>query len=467
MKEQSGNRPESRRSRPKRFTAWRKRYVPDSVTLIVVSGLLGIAAGLCAFLLKFLIGHLTDLFTSRLHFAGPNYALLVIPAAGIVLAACYQRYWLRDNLMHGTGRLLKDLRAHRYRLPGRLMYAPMVASTVTLGFGGSAGAEGPIAYTGAAIGSNIGRALGLPAPMLRILIGCGAGAGIAGIFKSPIGGVLFTLEVMKMQLSTLSVLALVGAAVCGSLTCYVCTGFTADVGFFNTTPFDPGWLPWIAGLGLFCGLYSIYYSAVTDGMKRWFGRLRNPWVMNLAGGMILSACVFMFPILYGEGYSTVTRVVNGNFGGLLGGSMLAGLDGDALALTLLMTAVLALKCWATVSSNSAGGVAGDFAPTIFAGAIAGFVYATAMNMLFGAQLPVGIFALLGTAGVFSGAIHAPLMAMFLTAEMADGYGYFLGLAVSAAVSYLTVKLIRPGSVYSTVEHDDIRALLHLGRRQPK
>ncbi len=464
MKENPGTRSDSRCSRLERFAAWRKRYVPDSVTLIIVSALIGVMAGFCAFVLKFLIGHLTVLFTSRFHFIGPNYALLGIPLAGILLAACYQRYLLRCNLMHGTGQLMKDLKDRRYRLPSRLMYAPMVASTLTLGFGGSAGAEGPIAYTGAAIGSNIGRALGLPPSMMRILIGCGAGAGIAGIFKAPVGGALFTLEVLKMRLSTLSVLALIGAAVCGSLTCYVCTGFTSDVGFVNTTPFNPSWVPWIAGLGLFCGLYSLYYSAVTDGMKRWFGRRRNPWVMNISGGLILGACVFMFPILYGEGYSTVTHVVNGDFSGLLGGSMLAALGSDPCALTLLMGGVLALKCWATVSSNSAGGVAGDFAPTIFAGAIAGFVYATAMNMLFDAQLPVGIFALLGTAGVFSGAIHAPLMGMFLTAEMADGYGFFLGLVISAAMSYLTVKLIKPGSVYSTVEHDDIRALLHLGRR---
>ncbi len=447
-----------------RFTAWRKRHVSDSVTLVIVAAFIGTLAGFGAFLLKFFIGHITGFITSIIQETGHKYLLLIIPVVGIIAVSCYQRYILRQNLMHGTDRLNKDLKARRYRLPGDLTYAPMLASTVTLGLGGSAGAEGPIATTGAAIGSNLGRILGLSPSMIRILIGCGAGAGIAGIFKAPIGGALFTLEVLKMPMTTLSVLALIIASVCGSLMCYICTGFTPDVNFISVTPFAPSWVGWIVGLGLFCGIYSVYYSTVITRMGHFFSHLRNPWVMNIIGGGILAVSLFIFPILYGEGYSVVTDVVNGNFSGLTRGSVFEGLVTDNTALILMVGGVLLCKCWATVSSNSAGGVAGDFAPTIFAGAMAGFVYASAVNAIFDANLPVGIFALLGTAGVFSGAIHAPLMAMFLTAEMANGYGYFLGLVICAVLSYLTVKFFTPRSGY--YKTDDLHALLHLKKQPP-
>lgn len=444
-----------------RFAAWRRKHVSDSLTLIVVAAITGICAGFGAFLLKFFIGHLADFFVTRVNPYGVNYLLLAVPVAGILLTACYQLYWIRTNLMHGASRLVDDLAHRRYYLPAHLTYAPIVASTITLGFGGSAGGEGPIACSGAAIGSNLGRILGLRPDVVRILIGCGAGAGIAGIFKSPVGGVLFTLEVLKMRMTTLSVLALVVAGICGFLTCYMCTGFTPDINFINTTPFDPSLLGWMAGLGVLCGLYSIYYSKVMHHMQAFFTSIRNHWVMNITGGAILGACVFTFPILFGEGYDVLTRVCNGDFGGLLKGSPFEQYASGAggWVLVLLMAVVLLLKCWACVASNSAGGVAGDFAPTIFAGAMVGFVYASAVNMIFGTSLPVGIFALLGTAGAFSGIIHAPLMAIFLTAEMSDGYGFFLGLAVTATVSYTVVKLLRPHSIYAKYRHDDLSALL--------
>lgn len=459
--------PDAKSGMIEKFVSWRRRHVSDSVTLMLAAALLGCAAGFGAFLLKFLIGHLTDFFTARFGATGPYWPLLVLPGAGIILAAGYQRCLLHDNLTHGVGRLGDDLRHRRYALPAHLIYGPTIASTITLGFGGSAGAEGPIAYTGAAMGSNLGRWLGLSPGMLRILIGCGAGAGIAGIFKAPIGGALFTLEVMKMSLGTVSVLALVVAAVCGSLTCMAFTDFTPDIVYFPAQPFEAQWIGWLVALGVFCGIYSVYYSAVLEKMQRVFVRLnsRSPWLMNVAGGLILGLAVFLFPILYGEGYSTVTRIVNGDFHSLLQGSVFSGAAATPVLLLTAMCGVLLLKCWATVASNSAGGVAGDFAPTIFAGAIAGYVFATAANMFMGASLPVGVFALMATAGVFSGAIHAPLMGMFLTAEFAGAYHYFPGLALVAVTAYITMKVLTPHSLYITALHDDIDALLHIGRHK--
>lgn len=456
-------------SRLERFTAWRLAHVPDNVTLVVAAGIIGVAAGMAACILKLLISGLTGYFAGFIHSHGPNYAFLIIPVIGILLASCYQRYIARRNLMHGEKQLTDDLRRHNYRLPYQLTYEPLVASSITLGFGGSAGGEGPIASAGAALGSNIARLLGLSPSMMRILIGCGAGAGIAGIFKSPVGGALFTMEVLKMNLTTVSMLSLLVAAVCGALVCFACTGFTPDINFVSYVPFDSGWMVWILGLGAFCGLYSIYYSGVLKYMQRFFRSIANPWLMNLAGGAILATCVFAFPVLFGEGYDVMTRICNDDFRYLMYGSVFEGMSGDndGTVMIILMVGVLLLKCFATVASNSAGGVAGDFAPTIFAGAIAGYVFASAANLIFDAGLPVGVFALIGTAGVFAGVIHAPLMAMFLTAEMSNGYGFLLGLATCATVSYIIVKVIRPKSIYETLRHDDFRALIRFGRTKKK
>lgn len=471
----SDSKPSSQQEKPagrlERFTAWRVSHISDNVTLIITATLIGLASGFGAFLLKIAIDALTSFFAGYMVGQGPNYFLLVVPVAGIVITQCYQKYIVHRNLMHGEGQLASQLDNKDYFMPRKLIYAPLIASTITLGLGGSAGSEGPIATSGAAIGSNIGRVLGLPSEMVRILIGCGAGAGIAGIFKSPIGGVLFTLEVLKMNLNTMSVLALIVSSLCGALTCFMLTGFTPDINFVSFVPFDSRWMIWIMLLGVFCGVYSMYYSAVIGYMQRLFKRFHSTWVMNIAGGAILATCLFLFPVLYGEGYNVMTAVCNGHFDIIMYGSIFkteAMYNGVLMA--VLVFAVLMLKAWACVASNSAGGVAGDFAPTIFAGAMAGFVFASGVNIFFEADLPVGIFALLGTAGVFAGVIHAPLMAMFLTAEMSNGYGLLLGLATAAALSYLTVKLINPRSIYENVRHDDLMALLnplHNSKKYPR
>lgn len=434
-----------------------QRGVPAGVILMCAAAVTGLCAGLCAHVLKFFISRVTVFFTGHFGVAGPDWLLAVIPVAGIILAVTFQRFVLHHDITHGVAILGKDLGLRRYALPAYLLYGPMAASTVTLGMGGSAGAEGPVALTGAAIGSNIGRWLRLSPDTVRILIGCGAAAGIAGIFKAPVGGILFTLEVLHMSMTTVPVLAVVVAGVAGALTASACSGFTPDIGFIIVIRhFDPSWIPWIIALGLFCGIYSIYYSDVIRRMQRWFGSFSDRWSLGLVGGLILGASVFLFPTLYGEGYTVVTGIVNGDFSYIADGSIFHGTSGAPLL--LVVAGILAVKCFAVVATNSAGGVAGDFAPTIFAGAMAGFLFAAGVNAVFGVSLPVGVFALLGAAGVFSGAIHAPLMGMFLVAEMAGCFTYFPGFALCAVISYITVKVLRPRSLYEALHHDDLVAL---------
>lgn len=417
--------------------------LPDKVRLILLSVLVGIFAGAGAFILKWIIGHITMLLRPVGMNAGGSsgWLMLIIPVAGIVLTGIYQRYILRREIFHGVDRLVSDLSAHNYNLSPQLTYSPIVASSITLGFGGSAGSEGPIAYAGAAIGSNVGRLFRLTPQSVYILIGCGAAAGIAGIFKAPIGGVLFSIEVLMMDFTTISVIALFGAAISAALTAYVLSGCTMDMLWSHNLGFDSDILPEVIALAVFCGLYSIYYSTVMKRMAAIYMKFRNPWIRNILSGVVLAACVYLFPSLYGEGYGVMAEVINSQTYQPFVHSLLESVYTGSGSILFVLGLILVLKCFAASASNSGGGVAGDFAPTLFAGCIAGAFFALSVNSLFGLSLSSEVFAYIGMAGVMAGTIRAPLMALFLTAEMCNGFDYFLPLVVVTLVSYGMVMAV--------------------------
>lgn len=427
---------------------WRWRYVPDRAWAFIVAFFTGLLAGVGAFVLKQLVAHVSEFLTVHFHDAEANPGLLVIPCLGIVLTGIVCRYLMRTDVAHGCEQMMDAIRCHRYMLPPKLMAYPILASTLTLGFGGSAGSEGPIAYTGGAIGSNMARWCRLSPQMIGVMLGCGAGAGIAGIFKAPIGGALFTIEVLRMPLSTVNVMMLFVAVVTAAMTAYSLSGFTLDIPIADMTGFVPDYLPWVLALGVFCGFYSLYYSYVMKALGRRLERMRNPWVKNVAGGLILSVCVFLFPTLYGEGYGTIGLLINGHTDSLLNDSLWYSGDGGAWVFVLVAAGTLLAKCFACSATNNSGGVAGDFAPTLFAGSMAGFVFAMIANMLFSLNLPVAFFAYFGMAGVMSGAIRAPLMAMFLTCEMAAGYTLFLPLVITSTISFGIVRLFTADSYFT-------------------
>lgn len=439
----------------------RRRYLSTGITMIVLAAITGTCAGVGAWFLKFSIRHISVWCFNLLKTEGYSIYIVLAPLCAIVIAGIYQRYIARADLEHGTQRISEALAQHRYRMPVSAVYQPVIGSIITLGLGGSAGAEGPIAAAGAAMGSNVARLFGVGPRMIATMIGCGAGAGIAGIFKSPVGGVLFALEVLRMPMRTLPVLALFVASVCGSMTCYALTGFSFDVTFLPDSLFTPRKFAWVVALGAFCGVYSVYYNRMTALLHRLFGKMRNPWLRNVSGGITVGLCLLLFPTMYGEGYDTVTALINNRYEEFLTGSPFAAYNTGIVSLIIFGCAVLALKVFATIATNSAGGVAGDFAPTMFAGAFAGMVFALGANYFFNAQLPPGLYALYGMAAAFAGIIHAPLMSIFLVAEMVgNGYGYILPLMIASVVSYLTMKILTPKSKYANADHDDIDALLH-------
>lgn len=421
------------------------RYVnaiPPYAFMMMLAFITGLLTGSAAYLLKCTVRWVSQPIADNLHPWQCNRALLVMPVIGIMLTGIYQRYILHKEIYHGSDRLNRAIANRRYRLAGDLTYAPIVASTMTLGFGGSAGSEGPIAYAGAAIGSNIARLFRSDPTLMKIMLACGASAGIAGIFKAPIGGALFSLEVLTVSLTVGGIVAVLLASVTAALTAYVWSGCTPDLIFNNVSAFDWHWAPWVLVLGVFCALYSFYYSSVMTVMRRWYDSIGNPWLKNLISGALLAALVFLFPPLFGEGYNFMGELLAGKANALSDYSLFA-YDGD-LAWTPILIAlgIIIVKAFACSSTNSGGGVAGDFAPTLMAGCVAGFFFASILNTLFGLHLPVADFAFFGMAAVMAGAIRAPFMAIFITVEMAQAYTLLLPVVLTAAVSYLGVLALR-------------------------
>lgn len=406
--------------------------------LLLLAVLVGLIVGLGAELLRFLIAKLSGGMMSLLDIVDANWVVIFFPVAGVLLCGIYSRYVVKDDMEFGCQRIRSALTARHYRLSRHLMYAPIFSCALTLGFGGSAGSEGPIAYSGAGIGSNIGKFFNLKPDTIRILLGCGAGAGIAGIFKAPIGGMLFAVEVIGVQLTTVSVLALIVCCVAAWFTSYAASGMTLDMPVMISRHFDPGFIPAILLLGLFCGFYSLYYSFMMDKTEGAITSLKNPWMKNIVSGLVIGVFLFLFPVLYSDGYGFMGDILNGHAAEAFTRSFF-NID-SAWTLMLVVGGILLVKSVVCALTNAGGGVGGDFAPTLFAGCFAGMLFALGGNELLGTSLPMSQFAYFGMAGVMAGAIRAPLMAMFLTSEMTSDFGMFLPLMVVSVVSYATVRL---------------------------
>ncbi|MCH5318557.1 MAG: chloride channel protein [Paramuribaculum sp.] len=436
------------KSRLDRIADWREKHIPDTPFLFIMSVVSGLAIGTAAFILKWTIGMMTKIVAHGMKIAHGNWVLLVVPLLGIVLTGIFVRYVLRTDITHGVSKIMKDLKVGIYKLKAMICYAPILASSITLGFGGSAGSEGPIAYVGAGIGSNLARIFRLNPRLMMIMLSCGAGAGIAGIFKSPIGGFLFTLEVLKVELTSVTVMALLTSTLTAAMTSYVLSGCTNDLSFFGYHPFEPHLMPWFILLGVFTGFYSLYYSGVMTRMEKFYDSRKNPWIENIIGGLILAAAIFLFPVLYGEGYEAMSDIMNGNTSLVIDYSPLHSFFGYEWIIIISAGAILLLKSFAASASNSAGGVAGDFAPTLFAGCIAGLFFAELLNKLFGLELPFADFCFVGMAGVMAGAVRAPLMALFITVEMTACYTLFLPVFIVSGISFGIVRLFTSQEYYA-------------------
>lgn len=432
-----------------RVVAWRERHIKESQFIYLLALVVGVVCGFAAQLLKFLIHAISGFLKAHISDTSANFTYLIYPVVGILVVTLFVRYVVKDNISHGVTRVLYAISQRKSRLKKKNCYASLVASSITIGFGGSVGAEGPIVFTGAAIGSNIGQAFRLSPKILMILVGCGAAAGIAGIFRAPIAGMLFTLEVLMIDFTGATVMPLLIASISGATVAYVLEGYSAEFFFSQSEPFYTRKIPYVILLGIATGFLSLYFTRIMMMMEGLFRKIRHSWLKIITGGVILAGLIFLFPPLYGEGYGAINQLLDGNVGSIVNGSFFY-VDRDSIWFIALYIGLIVLtKVFATSATNGAGGVGGTFAPSLFVGAMAGFLFAYCLNNLdLGIDISNKNFALMGMAGVMSGVMHAPLMAIFLTAEMTGGYELFLPLLIVSTLSYMTIKIFEPYSIYS-------------------
>ena len=384
-----------------------QRHLSERSRVLLACVLTGMVCGVGAWVMKYLIRILSSSLTSRLTEGGFNWELLVCPLSGLVICGWMQRRLFRRDVSRGTDRLRRALRAGHYALPHQLAYQPILGCAVTVGLGGSAGAEGPIAYAGAAMGSNTARFFRLAPGMTRIMVGFGAAAGISAIFKAPLAGVFFVLEVLGMQLTAVPLLGLVACCLVGAFTACLLSGMTPGLVWANAvTDFDYSALWWLLPVGVFMGLYCRWYNGM--------------------------------PALFGEGYVALQKMLAGDLHSVLDYSPLSGVSGQ-WAIVLMLAGILLVKGAAVYTTNYTGGVAGTFAPTLFAGCMAGTLSAMGLGAL-GCPLPPSQIAYVCMAGAMAGIVRAPLMATFITVEVTMTYSLLFPVAIVAFLSYAVVNL---------------------------
>lgn len=434
-----------------RLYQWRIKHLSDRQATIILAFFIGFFASVAAFLLHSLIHEIQQLLTSRFHANTFNWMYLMFPVVGIFLTSLFVRYVVKDNISHGITRILYAISSKQSRLKVHNCWTSVVASAITIGFGGSVGAEAPIVLTGSAIGSNLGRFFRMDNKTLMLLVGCGAAAAIAGIFKAPIAGLVFTLEVLMVDLSMASLLPILTAAV--TATCFTYVFMGSDSLF--TFHLDSGWvverIPASIILGVVCGLVSLYFIRSMSVCEGIFGKMKqHRWGKLALGGLMLSSLIFLFPVLYGEGYSAINILLNGSseadWNEVLKNSMFYG---NGHLLILFIALVIVTKTFATAATNGGGGCGGTFAPSLFVGAFSGFLFSRLWNMYqVGTYIPEKNFTLLGMAGVMAGVMHAPLTGIFLIAEITNGYDLFMPLMIVAVSSVMTISIFEPHSIYA-------------------
>ncbi len=430
--------------------------------------MVGVLSGCAAVILDWTIHAVKHLLAQGFH-ADYNWQNLILPGIGMLLSLLLVRYVIRDNIGHGVTKALLAVSRNDSKIKPHNTWSSMLTSSITIGFGGSVGAEAPIVYTGAAIGSNLGRAFGLSYRSITLLLGCGAAGAIAGIFKAPLAGVLFTLEILLFNVSMSALLPLLISTVMATVVSYIFRGQT-PVFACTLTPFSMGNIPFYVILGIVGGLGSLYFMRTTLHLEDRIGKIANPYLRWGICALALGLLIFLFPPLYGEGYDSLVALLNGQEIQLEGRSILDFILDYPWGVPLFFALIFFLKVIAMTATNAGGGVGGTFGPTLFAGAILGFVVARCINLM-GGSVPEQNFVLVGMAALMAGVMQAPMTAIFLIAEISGGYALLIPLILTATVAFGTVRLFEKYSIYTKriaqsgdlLTHDNDQAVLTLMR----
>ena len=430
-----------------RFITWREKHISHNQFVLILSFVVGVLSALAAYTLKHLIHFIQHLLTGGFDPHSFNWLYLVYPVIGIFITGLFIRRIVRDDISHGVTKVLYAISCRKGVIRGHNTWSSLIASGITIGFGGSVGAESPIVMTGSAIGSNLGKLFRMEKKVMMLLIGCGAAGAVSGIFKAPIAGLVFTVEVLMLDLTMSSLLPLLISSVTAATISYILMGTDAMFEFHMEDAFDMARVPYVILLGIVCGLVSLYFTHVTTAIEKQFKKLSNPYYKLAIGGSILSVLIFLFPPLYGEGYETINQLINGMSENIILDNSI--FYGHARFLFLYMFLIILFKAFASTVTNCGGGCGGIFAPSLFLGCISGYLFASLCNMLdWGVPVSDKNFALFGMAALMSGVFHAPLTGVFLIAELTGGYALFLPLMIVSVSSYLTVKVFDKNNIYA-------------------
>ncbi len=443
-----------------RFIFWRERHLSERFFVLILAFIVGLATALAAFVLKELVHTLQHFVTTAAQ--RHQYLYLVLPPIGIFVTAMIVRYVVRDDISHGVTKILIALSQRKSRIKPHNMWSSILASVITIGMGGSVGAESPIVLTGAAIGSNLGRFFKMEQRNLMLLVGCGAAGAIAGIFKAPITGLVFVVEVLLMDLTLASIMPLLTTSVTSASLAYILSGHQAIFSFNQSEEFMLERIPYALLLGILCGFVALYFSRVMFFLERRFKRIKKYRLRFLLSTTILSVLILLMPPLYGEGYSTIEQLVHNDYGSIMQGSLFEYLGESYWWIVVFLCLVLLFKVFASVSTNSGGGCGGLFAPTLFVGGLTGFLFSHTLNYFRFIQvyLPEKNFILMGMAGAMSAVMHAPLTGVFLIAELSGGYNLFLPLMLVSLSAYCTIRIFMRHSIYSLRLAEEGKLLTH-------
>ena len=451
-----------------KMIVWREKHVKQKHFILILSFFVGLFASLSAFILKSSIHFIQHLLTSWFNPNAVSYWYLVFPFIGIILAYLFVRFVVKDDISHGITRILYAISQRKSIIKLHNTWTSMVGSAVTIGFGGSVGAEAPIVLTGSAIGSNLGKFFKLDQKTLLLMVGCGAAGAIGGIFKAPIAGLVFTLEVLMLDMTMTSIAPLLISSITATSLSYFLTGNEFLFEFTKYEPFSVTRIPQLILLGVICGFVSLYFTRGMNFLEGFFRSVKSPLIKLILGGVTLSVLIFVFPPLYGEGYDTIEVLLSGNASSVLNRSFFLNFGNSQWVLVLYLVLIIFFKIFASTATTSPGGVGGIFAPSLFIGSITGYVVAVVMNR-FGIISPIPNFALAGMSGVMSGVMHAPLTGIFLIAELTGSYNLFMTLMIVSVVSFLTIIIFEPHSLYAMrlaqkgelITHNKDRAVLTL------
>ncbi len=423
------------------------RELPENKLLFLMALIVGIGSGTAAVLLKHAIHFVAWTLKGWFNTPAESILYIIYPGLGMLLSLLFVKYIIKDNIGHGVTKVLTAISRNESKIKPHNTWSSVIASSLTIGFGGSVGAEAPIVYTGAAIGSNTARWMGLSSKHITILLGCGAAGAVAGIFKAPLAGILFTLEILLFNISMTSILPLLVSAVTATTISYLFLG--EKVVFANSIlPFTLANIPFYILLGVVCGLISLYFIRMTLKMEDKISSITSTFKRWAISAISLGLLIFLFPPLFGEGYESLTFLLNNNTSGAIGPSFFSEWFEIEWFVPLFFTAIVFFKVWAMSFTNAGGGVGGTFGPTLFIGGVSGFVIARVINLTGIYTLPEANFALVGMAGLMAGVMQAPMTAIFLIAEITGGYTLLTPLIITAAISFATIRTFESYSIYT-------------------